>query len=266
MSRPFLSVVIPAYNEASNIQAGALDQVAGYLSQQTYTYEVLIVDDGSQDATADLARKFALGHPGFRVVSCPHRGKAHAVSTGLLAAEGEIVLFSDMDQATPLDQVAKLLPWYEQGFDVIVGSRGKVRRNAPAWRKLMSYGQILLRDLILGFRQVSDTQCGFKAFRREAIHPILDHLVLYGAITPDGAPRGAAVTSGFDVELLFVAHKLGFHICEVHVEWDYHRTRRVNLFKDALRGLNDLVRIRLADWRGAYAKLPTDLRQTNRSR
>ncbi|MCL4559949.1 MAG: glycosyltransferase [Chloroflexi bacterium] len=265
MARPFLSVVIPAYNEASNIQSGALDQVAGYLSRQSFTYEVVIVDDGSLDATAELARSFAESHPGFRVISSPHRGKAHAVTTGLLSAEGELVLFSDMDQATPLDQVSRLIPWYEQGYDVIIGSRGRVRRNAPAWRKLMSISQIMLRNIILGFSQVSDTQCGFKAFRREAIHPILDGLSLYAAVTPDGTPRGAAVTSGFDVELLFVAHRLGYRIREVPVEWDYHRTRRVNLFKDALRGLNDLVRIRLADLRGVYSKKVIDRRQTNRS-
>jgi dolichyl-phosphate beta-glucosyltransferase len=247
----FLSVVIPAYNEAANIQAGALDKVADYLAAQSYAYEVLVVDDGSQDQTAVLAEDFASRHGCFRVVRNPHRGKAHAVATGMLAAQGEIVLFSDMDQATPIAEVANLLPWFGRGYDVVIGSRGTRRRNAPWWRRLMSRSQIVLRDIILGFRDITDTQCGFKAFRRATAEASLSHLSIY-AQAADLEIEGARVTSGFDVELLFVAKKLGYHIKEVPVEWDYQRSRRVNLLKDSLRGLGDLLRIRLADLRGAY--------------
>lgn len=250
--RPFLSVVVPAYNEAANIQAGSLDKVARYLAAQDYSYEVLVVDDGSGDETAALAEAFAQQHAGFRVIRAPHRGKAHAVATGMLAAQGEIVLFSDMDQATPIGEASKLLPWFERGYDVIIGSRGTVRRNAPWWRKVMSRGQIVLRNLILGFRGITDTQCGFKAFRREAVEPILSQLSLYGR-QADTEVKGATVTSGFDVEMLFVARRLGYRVGEVLVEWDYQRTRRVNLLRDSVRGLRDLLRIRLADLRGAYA-------------
>ena len=250
--KPFFSVVIPAYNEHANIQAGKLDKVADYLSAQSYTYEVLVVDDGSEDETAALVEAFALAHKGFCVIRGPHRGKAHAVATGLLAAQGEIVLFSDMDQATPISETAKLLPWFEQGYAVVIGSRGTVRRNAPTWRKFMSRSQIVLRNVILGLREVTDSQCGFKAFRGEAIRPILDGLRLYGPMD-HVAIRGASVTSGFDVEMLFVARKLGYPIKEVPVEWDYQRTRRVNLLKDSWRGLLDLVSIRAADLRGAYS-------------
>lgn len=248
---PYLSVVIPAYNESANLQAGALEQVADYLEQQDLPFEVLVVDDGSLDNTAGLVEAFNQKHSGFHLIRAPHGGKARAVMTGLEAARGEIVLFSDMDQATPIQQVTRLLPWFDQGYSVVIGSRGTVRRNAPIWRKLMSASQVLLRNLLLGFRQVHDTQCGFKAFRREAIHPILSRMVLYGAQATDSL-RGPAVTSGFDVELLFVAQKLGYSIREVPVEWDYKRSRRVNLLRDALRGIRDLVRIRAADWQGAY--------------
>lgn len=248
---PFLSVVIPAYNEVANIQAGALDKVVGYLEEQTYAYEVLVVDDGSEDETADLAEVFAQAHPGFRVIRAPHRGKAPTICTGMLAAEGQIVLFSDMDQATPIGEAAKLLPWFEEGYHVVIGSRGMVRRNAPWWRRVMSRGQVMLRNLLLGFRGVTDTQCGFKAFRREVIEPILSRLSLYSLDT-DWTVTGATVSSGFDVEVLFLARKLGYRIKEMPVEWDYQRTRRVNLLRDSLRGVNDLLRIRLADWRGAY--------------
>ncbi len=249
--RPFLSVVIPAYNEAANIRAGSLDKVARYLSEQEYVYQVLVVDDGSQDETVAVAEAFAQKHPDFRVISAPHRGKASAIVTGLLAAEGEIVVFTDMDQATPIDETANLLPWFEQGYDVVIGSRGTVRRNAPWWRKVMSHGQIVLRNLILGFRDVTDTQCGFKAFRHQVIEPILSRLNLYGRQADDDI-QVATVDAGFDVEMLFVAQKLGYRIKDVPVEWDYQRSRRVNLLRDSLRGVADLLRIRLADWRGVY--------------
>jgi len=250
--RPFLSVVIPAYNEEANIRAGALDKVARYLAAQGYPYEVLVVDDGSEDDTAALAEAFAQQHVGFRVIRASHRGKAPTVATGMLAAEGQVVLFTDMDQATPIGEAAKLLPWFDRGYDVVIGSRGTVRRNAPWWRKIMSRSQIVLRSLVLGFGQITDTQCGFKAFRGEAVEPILSRLSLYGELA-DKEIRGATVTSGFDVEMLFVARKLDYRIKEVLVEWDYQRTRRVNLLKDSARGLRDLLRIRLADLRGAYA-------------
>ena len=250
--RPFLSVVIPTYNEMTNIQAGSLDKVARYLTIQDYSYEVLVVDDGSEDETVALAEAFAQEHAGFRVIRAPHRGKALAITTGILAAQGEIVLFSDMDQATPIGETAKLLAWFDRGCDIVIGSRGTVRRNAPWWRKFMSRSQVILRNLILGFRGITDTQCGFKAFRQDAIKPILSRLSLYSLET-NWEVEGATVSSGFDVEVLFVARKLGYRIKEVPVEWDYQRTRRVNLLRDSLRGLRDLLRIRLADLRGAYA-------------
>jgi len=248
---PFLSVVIPAYNERDNIRAGALSTVADYLSAQSYTYEVVVVDDGSEDDTAALAEAFAASHERFRVARNPHRGKAHTVIAGMMTATGCIVLFSDMDQATPITETASVLPWFDKGFDVVIGSRGTERRNAPLWRKIMSRSQIILRNVILGFRGITDTQCGFKAFRREAVQAIVPRLSLYGGAL-DGPVKGAAVTSGFDVEMLFVARKLGYRIKEVPVAWDYRHTRRVNLLKDSLRGVRDLLRIRFADWRGAY--------------
>jgi len=248
---PFLSVVIPAYNEAGNILAGSLDSVAAYLSSQTYEHEVLVVDDGSTDETLSLVEAFAAGQRSFRVIHNPHRGKAFTVATGLRAARGEIVLFTDMDQATPIEETAKLLPWFAQGYDVVIGSRGTYRRNAPLWRKFMSRSQILLRSLILGFKDITDTQCGFKAFRGSTIAPILSHLYLYNLSRLTEA-KGATVTAGFDVELLFVAQRLGYRIREVPVTWDYRHSRRVNLLKDSLRGLRELIEIRAAELRGAY--------------
>lgn len=253
--KPYLSVVIPAYNETTNIRAGSLQTVADYLSKQNYTYEVIVVDDGSEDQTVSLAEAFAHGYPCFRVLCNPHRGKAYTVATGLLAAQGEIILFSDMDQATPITEAAKLLAYFNQGYDVVIGSRGTYRRNAPLWRKFMSRSQIVLRNLILGFRDITDTQCGFKAFCGDAIKPILSHLYLYNQQQVTRV-QGATVTAGFDVEMLFVAQKLGYRIKEVPVEWDYRHSRRVNLLKDSVRGVRELLRIRWADMQGAYTRKP----------
>jgi len=249
--KPFLSVVIPAYNETTNIRAGSLKSVAEYLSRQPYPYEIIIVDDGSADDTAVLADAFAAQRPEVRVIHNPHRGKAYTVATGLRQSVGEIVLFTDMDQATPIGETAKLLPFFEQGFDVVIGSRGTYRRNAPRWRKAMSRSQIVLRNVILGFRDITDTQCGFKAFRGKAVEPILDRLALYNQ-SQATTVQGATVTAGFDVELLFVAQKLGYRVKEVPVDWDYRFSRRVNLLRDSMRGVQELIAIRLADLRGAY--------------
>ncbi len=251
MADPFLSVVIPAYNEANNLHRGVLGQVAAYLSSQPYPSEVIVVDDGSQDETAALVEGFAASHAGFSLLRASHRGKARTVITGLKATRGQIALFSDMDQATPIDQVARILPRFEQGYDVVVGSRGSYRQNAPLWRKFMSRSQVFLRKLILDFDEIKDTQCGFKAFRHGAIAPILASLAIYGE-RGQGILQGPSVTSGFDVELLFAAKQLGYRICEVPVEWDYRRTRRVNLLRDAIRGVSELLQIWQANRRGLY--------------
>jgi dolichyl-phosphate beta-glucosyltransferase len=248
---PFLSVVIPAFNEASNLRAGALDRVADYLARQPYTYEVLVVDDGSEDDTAALVEAFVAEHPRFQLLRNPHRGKAHTVISGVLAAQGDIVLFTDMDQATPIAEVETLLPWFEQGYDVVFGSRGLVRRGAPWWRQVMSRAMIVLRGLIVNLPDVTDTQCGFKAFRASAAHNIFRHMHLYAPGQGEQV-QGAVVAAGFDVETLFVARKLGYRLREVPVAWDYARTRRVSFLRDSLRGLRDLARIRINDLRGRY--------------
>ncbi len=248
---PFLSVVIPAFNEASNLRAGALDRVADYLARQPYTYEVLVVDDGSEDDTAALVEAFVAEHPRFQLLRNPHRGKAHTVISGVLAAQGDIVLFTDMDQATPIAEVETLLPWFEQGYDVVFGSRGLVRRGAPWWRQVMSRAMIVLRGLIVNLPDVTDTQCGFKAFRASAAHNIFRHMHL-DAPGQGEQVQGAVVAAGFDVETLFVARKLGYRLREVPVAWDYARTRRVSFLRDSLRGLRDLARIRINDLRGRY--------------
>jgi len=240
-----LSIVIPAYNEAQAIAAGKLARVTAWMATQSYPIELLVVDDGSTDATAHLAQPIAT-----RVLTIPHKGKAAAIIAGMEAAQGDMILFTDMDQATPITHAPTLLATLANGADIAIGSRGLVRPGAPPGRYLLSWGQVALRSLMIGL-YLTDTQCGFKAMRREAALATLQHLHRYH---PDrlAVLQAPSVTSGFDVELLFIAQRLGYQIREVPITWSYQETRRVNLVRDAWRGISDLYMIRLADWRGAY--------------
>jgi len=244
-----LSVVIPAYNEETNIRLGALEKVAKYLARQSYAWEATIVDDGSNDGTAGLLDAFVKENKGFAVMHNPHQGKASTVISGMMAAHGDIVLFTDLDQATPINELDHVLPWFDQKFDVVIGSRSGRRQGAPMTRRIMARGFMMLRGLLLGLRGIVDTQCGFKAFRREVAQDIFGRLKLYGH---QHAVSGSMVTAGFDIEALFLAKKLGYQIKEVPVEWHYVETRRVNPFVDSLQGLSDIITIRMNAWRGLY--------------
>lgn len=252
MTQPFLSVIIPAYNEETNIRLGAFDKVARYLHGQDYSWEVIVVDDGSSDGTARLAEEFIAHDDHFSIVKNPHQGKAATVMTGMMKAAGEIVLFSDLDQATPLKEVEKLLPWFDKGFDVVIGSRKGKREGAPLFRRLMARGFMFLRTIVLGLKGISDTQCGFKAFRRDVARTIFQHLSLYGK---QKTVTGSMVTAGFDIEVLFLAKMTGYKIKEIPVEWHYVETRRVSPIKDSWEGFMDIVHIRINAWKGLYKKI-----------
>jgi len=249
MDNPYISIVIPAYNEETNIRLGALDKVSRYLDHQPYSWEVIIVNDGSTDKTGRLIEDFIKSNKGFRYISNPHQGKAATVVTGVLWAKGEYVLFTDLDQATPIKEIEKVLPFFEKGYDVVIGSRKGRREGAPYLRRLMARGFMLLRTFILGLKGISDTQCGFKGFRKEAALNIIKRLELYGKMK---TVTGSMVTAGFDIEILFLAKTLGFSIKEVPVEWHYVETRRVNPMIDSWQGFRDIIYIRLNAWKGKY--------------
>jgi dolichyl-phosphate beta-glucosyltransferase len=240
-----LSVVIPAYKEEKNIKSGALGDVYDYLKKQEYSWEVLVVDDSSPDDTAMLAEEFAKKHKGFRILREPHRGKGGTVLTGLKNARGEVVLFTDMDQATPLNQVEKLLPKFKSGYDVVIGSR-KGRKGEPPIRKLMAYGFIILRTIILQLPQ-KDTQCGFKAMNQKAIDTLLPRLSGYMQVD-----ENRRVTASFDLELLFVARKMGLRIAEAQVDWHHIASERVNPITDSIDALKGMIKVRLNSLAGKY--------------
>lgn len=247
--KPYLSVIIPCFNEETNIRLGSLDKVTRYLERQRFSWEVIVVDDGSSDQSPILLDAFAKANTGFTILHNVHLGKAGTVIAGMLHAKGDIVLFSDLDQATPMSELTKLLPFFEKGYDVVIGSRNRDRQGAPLSRVIMARGFMLLRSLILGLRGITDTQCGFKAFKREVSTKIFQKLALYNTSLEVDGPM---VTAGFDIEVLFLAKKFGYSIKEVPVEWHYVETRRVNPMKDSIRGFIDIVRIRINALRGRY--------------
>lgn len=246
-NNPFLSIVIPSYNEENNIRTGALSGMYDYLSGQKYSWEIIVVDDGSSDGTADLAEKFAKNHNNVRVLREKHRGKGGTVIAGMLEAKGEIVIFDDMDQATPIDQLEKILPKFKEGFDIVIGSRAG-REGAPLIRKTMAYGFSVLRNLILQL-PYKDTQCGFKAFSKNASEKIFKKLQVF---RENQAQSGASVSAGFDLEILYVARKLKLKVSEVPVVWHHKEGTKVNPIKDSWEGLRDLIKVRLNAIQGKY--------------
>lgn len=248
MNNPKLSVVIPAYNESKNLKNGVLDEVCDYLKKQDYPWEVLIVDDGSSDNTVETVGEIIKNKKWFRLIKNPHGGKAITVMTGVLEAKGEIVVFTDMDQATPLNQIEKFFPKFENRYDIVIGSRGG-RKGAPIIRKITAWGFSFLRNIILGL-PLTDTQCGFKAFSYKAAQEVFSRMM---EIRKQATATGAALNAGFDAEFLFYAKKRGFKIAEVPVRWEYVESKRFNLVGDAVDAIKDMLRVRLNDFSGKYA-------------
>lgn len=242
-----LSVVIPAYNEEKNLKKGVLDEVLDYLGKMDFGWEAIIVDDGSSDNTKELIKKFAKKNANFHLIENSHGGKANAVMTGMLSSAGDVILFTDMDQATPINQLDKFLPKFEEGFDLVIGYRHG-RKGAPIVRKLSAWGFSILRGIILGL-PFSDTQCGFKAFNKKCVLKIIPRIKGEWGVVHF---KGGAVNAGFDVEVLYLAKKYGFKIAEVEVEWKYVDTERVQVIKDALAAIYDMLRIKINDLMGKY--------------
>lgn len=244
-----LSLIIPCYNEEQNIRLGALDKVARYMESVDYSWEVLIIDDGSTDESTYLIKGFVKKNPRFKLIENPHRGKAATVVSGMMLGKGDFILFADLDQATPIDQIERLWPWFDKKFDIVIGSRKNRRQGAPFLRRLMGPGFMIVRNMLLGLGAIEDTQCGFKMFRKEVVRKVFPKLKLYSLIKQTSGPR---VTAGFDVEVLYVATKMNFTIKEVYVDWHYVDTRRVSPLADSIDALLDILRIKKLSWQGVY--------------
>ena len=228
-----LSVVIPAFNEERRI-GPTLERISAYLAAQPYAAEVVVVDDGSTDLTVPRAEAALRGGPPFRILSrAVNRGKGVAVKDGVLAAAGEFILVTDADLSTPVEELEKFWRELEAGADVVIGSRAlpgsDIRARQTVVRETMGKTfNLLVRLFVLrGYR---DTQCGFKAFRREAAMDIFSRLQTAGF--------------GFDVELLVLARKAGYRIAELPVVWCNFAPSRVRIVRGSLEMLRDLWRIR----------------------
>jgi len=215
----YLSVIIPCYNEEENLRRGVLEEVKAFLTEQKYRWEVIVVDDGSTDASLHLIRRFVSQEQHFKVRTINHGGKPVAIWEGINQTTGMIVLFTDMDQSTPICELEKLLPWYNLGFEVVIGSRGIQRRGFSALRQVGSFVFRTLRRFLLLW-EVIDTQCGFKSCTRPAALEIFWRL---SSIQKQIKPRGWKV-SAFDVEFLYLMRLRGYKIKEVTVEWENRDT------------------------------------------
>lgn len=254
MDRPYLSVVVPCYNESANLRRGVLEEMHSYLRRQPYRYEVIISDDGSTDDSRTVARQRLPSKLTFRMLENPHGGKPSAVWHGIQAARGDITLFTDMDQSTPIGQIERLLPAFGEGCDVVIGSRGIERRNFPLYRRLGSAAFRAFRRLFL-LRSISDTQCGFKAMRTSVARTLFGQLE---AIRRPQAVTGWKVTA-FDVELLYLAERAGYRIAERVVEWadrDVAKGKGKSYVAESREMAAQVLRVKMNDWRGAYGPRP----------
>jgi glycosyltransferase involved in cell wall biosynthesis len=254
-SLPYLSVIIPCYNEAQNLARGVLQQVYDYLSRQRYSWEVIIVNDESTDDSRQRIEGFIAHKPAFSLLDIPHGGKPAAVWAGIKAAKGEIVLFTDMDQSTALSEADKLLPWYDEGYDVVIGSRGIERDGFSFYRQAGSVVFRSLRRLFL-LRNISDTQCGFKSSRRSLALEVFPRLQYFQQADH---PAGWKV-SAFDVELLYLFEKTGVQIKEVEVLWcnrDESCTKGgqgelKRYFNESVEMVKEVLRVKMNQIKGVY--------------
>ena len=235
------SLVIPAYNESARLGA-TLEKVLNYVHAQGWNAEVIVVNDGSRDNTAEIVKSFSAKDPILRLVENPgNRGKGYSVRNGMLNARGEIVLFTDADLSSPIEEAHKLLDALDRGADIAIGSRWlrseTQTQRQPLHRQL--FGRIfnLLLRITLGLK-FKDTQCGFKVFKQPAARTIF--------------PLQRIERWGFDPEILFLARKFGFKVKEIPVVWGHSGGTRINPFVDGARMFQEMLRVRWYDLSGEY--------------
>lgn len=236
---PFLSLIIPAYNEERRLP-DTLSTIQQYLASQPYQAEVLVVDNGSQDRTAEVAQSYAHDDAGLRLLKEQRRGKGLAVRRGMQEATGEYRFICDADLSMPIEELNRFLPPALTEFDIAIASRevpGAVRYGEPAYRHWI--GRVfntLVR--VLALPDFHDTQCGFKCFTAAAAESLFQQQQLDGW--------------SFDVEVLFLAVRRGYRVVEVPISWYYNPGSRVSLFSDSWHMFTDLLRIRRNWRRGVY--------------
>lgn len=240
MPAPYLSVIVPAYNESGRIVT-TLETLSRYLQDRSYTWEVIIVDDGSSDATAAIVEQWSSGRRGFRLERIEHGGKGVAVRHGMLAARGERRFMCDADLAMPINHLSDFLEKMSLGNDVVIGSRqiaGANRYDEPLFRHILgrAFNKVVQ---LLAVRGIQDTQCGFKCFSADAAKSLFSVQQTMGW--------------GFDVELLYLARKRGMRVLEIPIDWRHDADSRLNPATAGLNMLRDVLAIRWRSMRGAYS-------------
>jgi glycosyltransferase involved in cell wall biosynthesis len=241
MAHPQLSIVIPAYNESARIEQ-ALDRVMTCVAEQKWDAEVLVVDDGSKDDTVQIVERWMGLYPRLHLVKNPgNRGKGYSVRNGLLQAAGDIVMFTDADLSAPMEEAERLISAIHAGSDVAIGSRWMDRTrqtiHQPLYRQFFGRCFNWITRTVMGL-PFKDTQCGFKAFRREAAQ------IIFRLQTIE--------RWGFDPEILFIARKLKYSIREIPVTWGHDERSRMSYLKDGLKMLEDMGTIRANSLAGKY--------------
>lgn len=241
MERPLISIVIPAYNESARI-GKALDEVLRCVHDRNWHAEILVVNDGSTDRTAEVVQGFVQLHPEVRLLNnTKNRGKGFSVRRGVLHAVGEMVMFTDADLSAPMEEAERLFDALRQGADIAIGSRWLERKRQilkqPLYRQFFGRCFNAITRIVMGL-PFADTQCGFKAFRRPVAQTIfqLQRIERWG----------------FDPELLFIALKRGYKIQEVPVTWGHDERSRLSYIKDGLKMLEEIAYIRWEAFAGAY--------------
>ena len=252
MASPRLSIVIPAYNESARIER-TLERVLACVAAQGWDAEVLVVDDGSADRTAEIVQAWMERAPRLRLVRNEgNRGKGYSVRNGLLQAAGEVVMFTDADLSAPMEEAERLLAAIRNGADVAIGSRWMDRTrqtiHQPLYRRFFGRCFNWVTRMAMGL-PFKDTQCGFKAFRREAAQVIfrLQRIERWG----------------FDPEILFIARKLGYNIREVPVTWGHDERSRMSYLRDGMKMLQEMAAIRANSLAGRYDRDIAALKDTS---
>ena len=229
----YLSVIIPAFNEENRI-GSSLTKIYEYLKKRAYDFEIIVVDDGSKDKTLNLLSEYSQNIPNLIVLKNESNvGKGFSVKKGLLKSRGEIILFTDADMSTPIEEIDKLIHWLKNGYQIAIGSRdlpeSQVKRHQTWYRELMGkiFNKIIRLILNLDYH---DTQCGFKCFRNNAASEIFKSMKLCGF--------------SFDVEMLFIAKHLGIKVKEVPVCWYNSPDTKVKIVRDSLKMLWDILKLR----------------------
>lgn len=245
------SIVIPTFNEADKISSNVL-KVLNFMREYAKSFDVIVSDDGSKDSTVEIVESMIPENPELTVIRNPHKGKGATLWSGVSHANGEYIYLADADFSSPISELKKLMVWVkDHNYDIVIASRegtGAQRINEPFYRHLIgrifnSFVQIVLLP------GINDSQCGFKVFTNKAAKSIFEKLKLYG---PSAPVIEKAYLGAWDVEVLYLAKKLGYKVKEVPVTWTFVKTNRLNFFETSLKMIKDVIRVRVNDLRGVY--------------